>query len=1005
VDLETLWRLLDDGVDAVAPLVIRSDGRRPLAPDSGDGLYQAGSLATVDHFDAEFFGISASEARCMDPQQRLVLEVAWEAVEEAGLPVEKLRAGRTGVFLGLYGCEYLAMQLADADSINVYSGPGCAHSIVANRLSYLLDLHGPSLVVDTACSSSLVAVHLACRALRQGDCDFALAGGVNLILSSLSMLVTEKLLPLASSGRCRTFDACAEGIVRGEGCGIVVLERAREAKSAGHHAHALIRGTAVNQDGRTNGLTAPSPRAQCDVLGSALADAAVDPADVVYVETHGTATPLGDPIEMDALCKVYGAGAVPCGLGSVKTNIGHLEAAAGIAGLLKAMLILERGVIPPHLHLERLNPEIDLAGTRLHVPTAPTPLPPSSVPSLAAVSAFGFGGTNAHAVLEAVPVEDADTAATFPYPRTLLLAISARSPEALVELANLYADSLHGCSAREGAELCAAAALHRTHHPCRYAVVAGDVGRLVRQLRCAGRAVPANSRGRVGEDRPLAFVFSGQGSQWPQMGRDVLATQAVVRREVEACDALVRRLAGWSLIEQLEAPQAGSRLHETEIAQLAIAALQLGLAELWRAWGFEPSAVVGHSMGEIVAAGVAGALDREATLELLWHRARIIERASAGGTGAMATIPLAQAGVLPLLDATEGRVEIAALNGPSSTVVAGEGPAVERLVALAASTGIRARLLRVNYAFHSWLLDGCDAELAAAVGHIRARDTNIAIYSTVTGGRVDPGALDAEHWGRNLREPVLLQAAMSDLARDEIVDCIEIGPHPILLEDISATLGEHNGSGAVVGSLRRRRTADSALYTSLAGLYNAGLGVCWERIVAEPLRRVELPRYPWQRRRHWLSDSAGIAILDELATRVEPYGPPGPVATDGALAEMPVARRLEVLTQYVRAHLADALGLESIEDIACDASLEALGLESLTVVELRNQVEREFSIKLPLQVLLDGDTAANVARAVVEALDSNDLTESVELDNELDGMSDKDVDAALAVLIGPGADD
>lgn len=999
-DLDTMWELLAGGVDAVGPLELREDGRRDLLGDTSAGAQHAGLLSSVDGFDAEFFGISTKEATRMDPQQRLVLEVAWEAIEEAGLPLEDLRIARTGVFLGLYGSDYMAMQLADPSSINVYSGPGCAHSIVANRLSYLLDLHGPSLVIDTACSSSLVAVHLACRALRDGDCDFALAGGVNLILSPLSTMMTEKVLPLAPRGRCRTFDAGAEGIVRGEGCGIVVLERGRDARAAGRRGHASIRGTAVNQDGRTNGLTAPSPRAQRDVLRRALADGGVDPLDVLYVETHGTATPLGDPIEIDALSEVYGAGELPCGLGSLKTNLGHLEAAAGIAGLLKTMLVLERGAIPPHLHLESLNPEIDFAGTRLRVPTRVTPLPRSATPALAGVSAFGFGGTNAHAVLEAIPpVEPLQS----PSSSAMVLPISARSPDALAELAHLYADSLLDCDAHQAGEICAAAALRRTHHPHRLAVVAATPEKLIGQLR-RGPALLERT-GLHGEARALAFVFSGQGSQWVKMGADVLGSQPLVRREVEACDAVVRSLGGWSLLEQLEADETSSRLHQTEVAQLAIASLQLGLAALWRSWGMEPHAVVGHSMGEIAAACVAGAIDRETALEILLLRARIIERAARGG--AMASLRLGETEVLQLLEASGGGVSIAALNGPSSTVVGGDAQSVERFLALASSAGAQTRMLPVEYAFHSSLLDGCDRELAGLLGSLSARETEVAIYSTVTGERISSESLDAEHWGRNLRQPVLLRAAVTALAREEAVDLIEIGPHPTLLEDLAATLRECGAQSTVVGSLRRRRPADFALHTSLAELYNAGLRVHWERVLESPVGRVALPFYPWQRRRHWLVEPATAAGPRELRSAFPVERPRRPEASsNGALAKLPVERRQELLTRYVREHVADALGLESIEEVACDVPLEALGLDSLAVVELRNQVEREFSITVALQTLLDGGTAADVARSIAVAMEGMTVAEEAEDPPALQDMSDEDVDAALVLLLNePVGDD
>ncbi|MEU1345435.1 polyketide synthase, partial [Streptomyces sp. NPDC005827] len=425
-DLDGLWRVLRSGTDTVTPWLDDPEGRR----DGGGrptGRW-SGQLDRVDGFDAGFFGIDAAEADRMDPQQRLVLEAAWEAVEDAGLPAERLRDRPTGVFLGLYGSDYLTAQLSGQAAINAYTAPGGAHTIAANRLSYLLDLHGPSLAVDTACSSSLVALHLAVRSLRTGECDFALVGGVNVVLSEAAMSATEKVLPTASGGHCRTFDAAADGIVRSEGCGMLLLERRSDARAAGRRVRSLVRGTAVNHNGRANGLTAPSPTAQAALLRRALADARTDPKDVLYVEAHGTGTRLGDPIETEALRQVYGEGELPCAIGAVKTNFGHQEAAAGIIGLLKTILVLEHGQVPPNLHLDRLNPEIDLAGSRLTIPTALSPLPGADR-RLGAVSSFGFGGTNAHVVLEgpAPRTSRPPDAPAGPLRGRLLLPLSARS--------------------------------------------------------------------------------------------------------------------------------------------------------------------------------------------------------------------------------------------------------------------------------------------------------------------------------------------------------------------------------------------------------------------------------------------------------------------------------------------------------------------------------------------------------------------------------------------------
>jgi acyl transferase domain-containing protein len=922
-DLTSFWSLLRDGTDAVS----------------------AGQLRGVDHVDAEFFGIGALEADHMDPQQRLVLEVAWEALEDANVPLKRLPAN-TGVFLGAYGTDYLTLQLGDPAAINAYTGPGGALSIAANRLSYFLDVRGPSLCVDTACSSSLVAVHLACRALRHGDCDLALVGGVNVILSPISTLIVEKVLPLSPTGRCRTFDAGADGIVRGEGCAMLVLERASDANARSRRIRGLIRGTAVNQDGRSNGLTAPSPRAQSELHQRALADASANPADVVYIEAHGTGTRLGDPIELQALTEVYGHGATPCAIGSVKANLGHLEAAAGIVGLLKAMLVLEHGYAPPDLHLEQLNPEIVLDTTRFVLPTELTPLPRGARPQLAAVSSFGFGGTNAHAVLEEPPAAPVDDPS--PEERTddgLLLAISARSERALPELVTRYATNIEGCDGDQTAELCAAAALQRTHHRHRVGIYARDRDELLAQLRTHPSATLAHREPRV------AFIFSGQGSQWTGMGRELLAREAVVRGEVMACDEVVRDLAGWSVAEQLTALGDESRLNATEVAQVAVATLQLGLVALWRSWGVEPDAVAGHSMGEIVAACVAGALERSQALELLLLRGRSAEQAARGGRMASVGLPVAE--VEPLVAATDGRIAIAADNGPGSTVVSGDAPAVERVTTLARAAGARTRVLPVDYGFHSPLLDPCRDEIAAAVASLQAHDNTLPLYSTVNGGRVAAHQLNADHWWRNLRHKVRFRPAIEELAEDGVTILIEIGPEPVLQRDIAQTL-EHSGARhVVVASMRRDQAIRAALHSSLADLYRAGVDIDWDAVLAPPRKHVNLPRYPWQRQRHWITGATGN----------EPDPPPQ--------AEVQHVDH----TLYVRQRVCAAAGLD-IDDVAEDVPLELLGLSSLSVVELRNQVERELGVVVPLAALLGGGTAADLAAVIREAIDRDGRLES-----------------------------
>ena len=980
-DMDGLWRLLSAGTDAVTRWHDDPTGRRDgSAADNGRW---AGLLSQVDSFDAEFFGITSDEADHMDPQQRLLLESSWEAIEDAGIPAERLKDRSTGVFLGIYGADYLTMQFAGQADINAYTAPGGAHSIAANRLSYLLDLSGPSMVVDTACSSSLIALHLAVRALRNGDCDMALVGGVNVILAESAMSATEKVLPMASSGRCRAFDADADGIVRSEGCGMILLERLSDARANGRRVRAVVRGSAANHNGRTNGLTAPSPRGQADLLRRALSDGGVDPADVSYVEAHGTGTHLGDPIEAEAIREVYGAGSTPCAIGAVKTNFGHQEAAAGIIGLLKAMLVLDRRQVPATLHLDRLNPEIDLDGSRLTVPTALTGLAAEGR-ALAAVSSFGFGGANAHVVLEgppdtdgtpeprqdtapgAVPSSAQEAAADAPpAPRRLLLPLSARSAAALGQLAGSYADRLERLDGAEAARLCAAAATGRSHHTYRLCPSAAEPAGLVAELRAVR---PEFLRPHV-SGRRVAFVFSGQGTQWVGMGRELLAAEPVVLAEAEACDEAVRELTGWSVLDELRAPAGVSRLHETEVAQVGIAVLQLGLAALWRSWGVEPYAVTGHSMGEIVAACVAGSLDRAQALELLITRARITEQGARGGAMAGITLPAAE--VAALVARIGGRLAVAAVNGPRSTVVAGDPDRVTAAEAAAAELGAKTRRLPVEYAFHSPLLDGRDAELAAAVGHLTPRAGRLPQYSTVTGDRVRPADLTPGHWGRNLREAVLFADAVAALARDGVGVFVEIGPHPVLLRDIGATLEGAEPPHVAVGSLQREKPARAALDGALAGLYRAGADLRWEQVTPPPDRPVELPLYPWQRHRHWLKVKS--ARPAGFVDRAEEDLDQEEAARDAAvLAAASPAELEESLVTYVRARLADALDLPDASVVPVDGTLDSLGLSSLMIVELKNRIERDFGVAVPLQSLLEGSTLGGLARTVAKSLATTD---------------------------------
>lgn len=873
---EAFWRLLVEGVDAV--------GEVPRERWDAGALYDAdadapGAVATrfgafldgLDLFDASFFGVSPREAARMDPQQRLLLEVAFHALEDAGLPLPGEEGSPTGVFLGLHSHsgDYALLQLARPEAIDVYTGTGTALGVAANRLSYFFGFRGPSIVVDTACSSSLVAVHLACRSLRSGECDAALAGGANVMLTPESTIAVSRMRMLAADGRCKTFDARADGFVRGEGVGLVVLKRLADALRDGDRVRAVIRGSAVNQDGRTNGLTAPSGLAQREVVRRALEEAGASPAQVGYVETHGTGTDLGDPIEVEALVDVLGDRSPenPCLLGAVKTNIGHLEGAAGIAGLIKAVLALEHELVPPNLHLRELSPHISFGEAPFVVPTEAFPWASSERERVAGVSSFGWGGTNAHVVLAEAP--PAPSAATAPAGGAQLLPLSARDPEALRELAGAYRELLE----RTGeplAEICATAALRRSHHEHRLTVAGRTLeqlaGRL--ELHLAGERAAGVACGRAAEESPrIVFVFPGHGPRMAGMGPRLLAEEPVFRAAVERCDEIHRRHAGWSIAAELAAETDPSRPERPELAQPLLLALQVGLAALWRSWGVVPDAIVGASAGEIAAAHVAGALTLEDALSLARHRGRVLERAAGGGRMAAIGMTAEEA---ERLVAGEEDVAVAVLNGPASTVISGEPAAVERLVEALVARGAFARLLGVDYASHSPAMDGPSAELEEALAGLAAVPPATTIVSTVTGQPVRGPELDARYWGRNLRQPVRLAQAIDRLAAAGPSCFLELGPHPSLAGAISECLDARGERGIVLASLRRGDDERESMLAALGALHVEGVAVDWRAIYGQR-RPVALPRYPFQRQRYWLEDEARLERTHAVPAPTEPW--------------------------------------------------------------------------------------------------------------------------------------
>lgn len=897
------WRVLRDGVDAISEVPAdRFDlevffDPNPAMPGKINTRW-GGFLDQVDQFDPRFFGISPREAARMDPQQRLLLELTWEALEDGGQVRERLAGTQTGVFVGISNNDYGRRQLRDLCGIDAYAGTGNALSIAANRISYVFDFRGPSMAIDTACSSSLVAVHLACCSLRAGESTLALAGGVNLILSPAVTISFTKAGAMAPDGRCKTFDARANGYVRSEGAGLVVLKLLSRALADGDPIYAVIRGSAVNQDGRSNGLMAPNPLAQQAVLREAYRRAAVSPGDVQYVEAHGTGTFLGDPIEAKALGAVLALDRLPgrpCALGSVKTNIGHPEAAAGIAGLIKVALALKHHEIPPSLHFQEPNPLIPFDDLRLRVQTTLGPWPAASGPALAGVSSFGFGGTNAHVVLETAPrltaemhaERGAENREMFGQPQSAyLLPLSAHSSQALESLARAYREfltipeptvSLH--------DLGYTASVRRSHHDYRLAVTGNSPAQLAEGLGAflRGEVRSGLSAGRKlsGRPRKLVFVFPGQGSQWLGMGRTLLEQEVVFREVVERCDRVMRPYGDWSLLAELAATDtAQSWLNEIDIIQPALFAMQVALAALWRSWGIEPQAVVGHSMGEVAAAHVAGALSLEDAVRVICHRSRLIKPAI--GRGAMAAVELSLEEARRVLVGYEDRVSIAASNSPTSTVWSGDPKTLDALLNQLRSQDIFCRIVKVDFASHSPQMDPLRSDLLLALEGLKPRSASVPIYSSVI-GRVSNGLeLEALYWGRNLREPVLFSTAVQRLLEDGHNIFLEISPHPILLSAIQQGLHHSGQEGAVLPSVRREEDEHTVLLGTLGALYALGYPVDWRRIYPAGGRCVRLPFYPWQRQRCWLATAAEGSAAGAPSAGQLPHGSAGPLP-DGSL--------------------------------------------------------------------------------------------------------------------------
>ena len=829
------WRLLREGGDAIREVPReRWDVDAFYHPDPGvpgtTNSRRGGFLVDIDRFDPLFFGISPREAAEMDPQQRIMLELTWEALEDAGVPPRDLAGTSTGVFFGVVWRDYADLHREARAAATSHTGVGLAPAIIPNRVSYALGLHGPSLMVDTACSSSLVTVHLACRSLREGESTVALAGGVNLMLVGETMVALTKFGGLSPRGQCRAFDADADGFVRGEGAGVVVLKPLSRALADGDRIYCLIRGSAVNNDGASNGLTAPNPQAQQAVLRRAYQGSGVDPGRVHYVETHGTGTPLGDPIEASALSAVLCAGREaerPLLIGSVKSNLGHLEGAAGIAGLIKVALSMRHRLIPPSLHFERPNPHIPFGDWRLRVQTALAPWPDEETPAMAGVSAFGWGGTNCHLVVEEMPARRANIL-------PLAAASAAELQHLSRELREYAATAVVPLS-----ELCAVARPGPAGH--RLAVSVRSRRELVDRLDAflAGQPRPRLAAGTAAGAPPkLVFVFSGLGSQWPGMGRDLLWEEPVFRAWINRCDEVFQRLLGWSVREQLSAfdpsgveERWGKRSENIAIVQPVLFSLQVALAALWRSWGVEPDAVVGQSLGEVAAAQAAGALSLEDAARVI--ASYVQAQAPTVDRGGVAIIQLPAAEVEELLVSQDSLV-VAGYNSPVSTLVSGDSGALDLFLAGLKARGVFCSRIRINLAAHSPHMDPVLDTVREDLAGIRPRRGAVPLVSNMTGVPLPGACMGPDHWALNLRGKVLFAQAVEWLSGAGHTVFLEVGPHPVLTGTVAECLEPLGREGAVLSSLRKGEESRGALFDSLAALWTRGCPVAWARLLPAP---------------------------------------------------------------------------------------------------------------------------------------------------------------------------
>ncbi|MBY8867467.1 acyltransferase domain-containing protein [Streptomyces sp. RCPT1-4] len=977
---DELWELVAEGRDAVSGFPDNRgwDLERLFDPDperpGTSYVNQGGFLDGAAEFDAGFFGISPREALAMDPQQRLLLETSWEALERAGLDPSALAGGKVGVYSGVMYHDYAPGLEFTPKGLEGFLGTGNSGSVASGRVSYTLGLEGPAITVDTACSSSLVAVHLAAQALRSGEIDMALAGGVAVMGTPGVFVEFSTQRGLARDGRCKAFADAADGTGWAEGVGVLALERLSDARRLGHPVLAVVRGSAVNQDGTSNGLTAPNGPSQQRVIRAALANAGLTPDGVDAVEGHGTGTALGDPIEAQALLATYGGNrGYPLFLGSLKSNIGHAQSAAGVAGIIKMVQAMRHGVLPKTLHVDRPSTKVDWSAGAVELLTERREWPRTGRPRRAAVSSFGVSGTNAHIVLEQAPEQP--EARSAPRPVVVPWIVSARTEAAL----RAQAGRLPAPSERlDAAAVARGLAFHRARLNRRAVVLGSTDAELSGGLTAlaAGEQAPNVVTGAADVDGRTVFVFPGQGHQWAGMGARLLETEWVFAQAIADCAKALSAYVDWDLLDVVRQAEGAPDFARVDVVQPASFAVMVALARLWQHYGVQPDAVVGHSQGEIAAAHIAGALGLDDAARVVALRSQAIGSRLAG-RGGMMFLPVSRAEAEDRIAEYGGSIEIAAVNGPASTVVAGDAGALGDFREAAEQAGIRARVIPVDYASHTGHVEAIEDELATALAGLRPQTPKIPMYSTYRDAWLDGTTpLDAAYWYGNLRHEVRFAAAVDALTATGHHAFVEVSAHPVLNMALRENVERSGAPTVVVGSLRRDEGGPERFAASLAELYVRGGSVDWTGLLGHdvpvpPEALAALPTYAFQHRSYWLEQFQPATAASDVPN---PLFQESDMPTDAddqqsfrdRYAALPAGERPAALLDLVRAETAAVLGHSDAGAVDADEGFFDIGFNSLTAVELRNRLAAEIGAELPVMLLFDQPTPGLLAEYLLD---------------------------------------